>query len=64
MSDDPEKPIRKTVSLPAKTWREIEDFQFKHRIKRDTVAIRRLVEFALANRDQAAAETEPKSDKR
>lgn len=46
MSDD-EPAIRKTVSLPASTWQRIEDFQFAHRIKKDSVAIRRLLELGL-----------------
>ena len=45
--DDDEKPIRKTVSLPARLWRVIEDFQFKYRIKRDAAKVRQLIEMGL-----------------
>jgi hypothetical protein len=39
--------IRKTVSMPASTWKQIDDFQFANRIKRETEAIRRLIELGL-----------------
>lgn len=47
MADDPDPLVRKTVSLPASVWRRIEDFQFANRIKRDTQAVRDLVEAGL-----------------
>jgi hypothetical protein len=47
MNEPPDPVIRKTVSLPASTWREIEDYQFTVRIKRDSEAIRRLIELGL-----------------
>jgi hypothetical protein len=40
--------IRKTVSLPASVWKQVEDFQFSHRIKRETEAVRRLIQLGLA----------------
>ena len=48
MSTETDPPVRKTVSLPSSVWRRIEDFQFSNRIKRETEAIRRLVEAGLA----------------
>lgn len=39
--------VRKTVSLPTSMWKEIEDFQFANRVKRDSEAIRRLIEAGL-----------------
>lgn len=56
MSENAAPVVRKTVSLPANVWRQIEDFQFGHRIKRDAEAVRRLIELGL----KAAAETTPK----
>jgi hypothetical protein len=40
--------VRKTVSLPASVWKQVEDFQFSHRIKRETEAMRRLIQLGLA----------------
>lgn len=39
--------VRKTVSLPGSVWRQIEDFQFGNRLKRETEAIRRLIDLGL-----------------
>jgi hypothetical protein len=47
MVDQPDPVIRKTVSLPTSVWKEIEDFQFANRVKRDSEAIRRLIEAGL-----------------
>jgi hypothetical protein len=47
MAENDDSPVRKTVSLPADFWRRIEDFQFENRIKRETEAIRRLIELGL-----------------
>jgi hypothetical protein len=47
MDDEPDRPIRKTISLPAALWRRIEDYQFANRVKRDTEAMRRLIELGL-----------------
>ena len=49
-SDMPENEaptVRKTVSLPSSLWKQIDDFQFDNRIKRETEAIRRLIELGL-----------------
>ena len=48
MSDEKDPIIRKTVSLPASLWLRIEDFQFERRFKRETLAVRRLIELGLA----------------
>lgn len=48
---------RKTVSLPASMWRQVEDYQFANRIKRDAEAIRRLIELGLEAAKRG--ETEP-----
>ena len=47
MPDESDPIIRKTVSLPASLWQRIEDFQFEARVKRDTQAVRRLIEIGL-----------------
>jgi hypothetical protein len=47
MDEESEPDIRKTVSLPASWWRAIEDFQFKSRIKKDSVVIRRIVQTGM-----------------
>jgi hypothetical protein len=47
MADASDPIIRKTVSLPARLWREIENFQFESRLKKDVDAVRRLVEVGL-----------------
>jgi hypothetical protein len=47
MEDESEPDIRKTVALPSSWWREIEDFQFANRIKKDSVAVRLLIRHAL-----------------
>lgn len=47
MSEQPDAPVRKTVSLPASLWKQIEDFQFEHRIKRDAEAVRTLIQRGL-----------------
>jgi hypothetical protein len=59
MSDEADQITRKTVSLPSSTWRRIEDFQFGNRIKKDAVAIRRLIELGL----EKAAESAQTDDK-
>ncbi len=55
MSETPDPIVRKTVSLPASLWQRVEDYQFANRIKRDTKAVRRLIELGL----EAASETSP-----
>jgi hypothetical protein len=62
-----EKPIpvtRKMVSLPLTMWQEIEDFQFAHRIKKDSVAIRRLLELGLeaVKQQEATKQVEQQGD--
>ena len=52
-SDEPV--VRKSVSLSAGLWRRIEDYQFKHRVKRDAEAVRRLLELGLQAAEQQAA---------
>ncbi|WP_158295629.1 hypothetical protein [Crenalkalicoccus roseus] len=53
MSESADPVVRKTVSLPTSVWRQIEDYQFENRIKRDAEAIRRLIELGLkAAKDQ------------
>ena len=47
MNEQPDPVIRKTVSLRARVWQEIEDYQFANRVKRDSEAIRRLIELGL-----------------
>jgi hypothetical protein len=51
MSEKSDPVVRKTVSLPSSVWKQIEDFQFANRIKRETEAIRRLIEIGLDTPD-------------
>jgi hypothetical protein len=53
MTDDADTTIRKTISLPSKLWKRIEDFQFEARVKRDTEAVRRLLELGLDAHERA-----------
>jgi len=53
MSEPTDAPIRKTVSLPASLWQQIEDFQFENRIKRDAEAVRTLIQRGLEARKPA-----------
>ncbi len=39
--------LRKTISMPASVWQKIENFQFDNRIKRESEAIRRVIELGL-----------------
>ena len=57
MTDRADPPIRKTVSLPASVWQQIEDYQFEHRVKRDTEAVRQLVELGLKAAQAQTAKT-------
>lgn len=52
MPDENDPIIRKTVSLPASLWQQIENFQFEARVKRDTQAVRRLIEMGLQAHNQ------------
>jgi metal-responsive CopG/Arc/MetJ family transcriptional regulator len=52
MSDEESPMIRKTISLPERLWRRIEDFQFDARVKRDTEAVRQLLELGLQAYDE------------
>ena len=47
MPESTDIPVRKTVSLPAGVWQQIEDYQFGKRLKRETEAIRQLIELGL-----------------
>lgn len=55
MAEQPDPQVRKTVSLPASLWRQIEDYQFAKRVKRDAEAVRQLVLLGL----KAAASDKP-----
>ncbi len=58
MVENDDNVVRKTVSLPAGVWRQIEDFQFANRIKRETEAIRRLIETGLSAAKAKTGEAE------
>jgi hypothetical protein len=47
MVEQADQNVRKTVSLPSSAWSRIEDFQFENRLKRESEAIRRLIELGL-----------------
>lgn len=47
MIEKPDPIVRKTVSLPASVWQQVEDYQFESRIKRDAEAIRSLILLGL-----------------
>jgi hypothetical protein len=56
MPDETAPVVRKTISLPSDIWQQVEDYQFGNRIKRETEAIRRLIDLGLkAARQQRAA---------
>lgn len=55
MSEPADPPVRKTVSLPASLWQQIEDFQFENRIKRDAEAVRALIQHGLEAQKPARA---------
>ena len=62
MSDNPDAPVRKTVSVSASMWQRVEDFQLDHRIKRNAEAIRCLIELGLeAAKAKPTATTGPPS---
>lgn len=54
--EKPDPIVRKTVSLPASLWARIDDYQLRHRIKRDTAAVRQLLQEALDAADRQASE--------
>ncbi|CAK7192294.1 hypothetical protein COMNV_00485 [Commensalibacter sp. Nvir] len=54
MMNKNEKPIRKTISLPSEMWQAIEDFQFENRIKKETEAVRKLIDIALKSTKKIA----------
>lgn len=47
MAVNTETTVRKLVSLPKPMVQAVEDFRFKHRIKTESEAIRRLIEAGL-----------------
>jgi len=55
MPDEKDSTIRKTITLPTRLWRQIEDFQFDARVKRDTDAVRQLIEIGLQAHERAKA---------
>jgi hypothetical protein len=61
MTDDQDEIIRKTVSLPASLWKRIEDFQFDVRMKRETHAVRQLIELGLEVHEREKRKSRPKS---
>jgi hypothetical protein len=62
MSEKNEEIVRKTVSLPAGLWRRIDDFRFEVRLKRETHAVRQLIETGLAAHERAREQQDkPKS---
>ena len=56
MTERPDPPVRKTISLPTSVWQRIEDFQFANRVKRDNEALRRLIELGLQAAQQQQVE--------
>lgn len=50
--------IRKTVSLPASLWQQIENAQFESRLKRESETVRRLIELGLAAYEYGEAHSE------
>ena len=47
MSETPSAPVRKSVSLPAELWSQIDGYRFGNRITTEAEAIRRLIEAGL-----------------
>jgi Arc/MetJ-type ribon-helix-helix transcriptional regulator len=54
MPTQPEKPIRKSVSLPATMWEDVEEYRVKERIATASETIRRLVHAALRREKRKA----------
>ena len=56
MAVNPNKYVRKIVSIPRDLWEQIEDYRFKHRFKTESEAMRTL----LAKGLESAGATKPK----
>ncbi len=52
MSDDSAKPMRKSVSLPAALWEQVDAYRFGNRIGTEAEALRRLIEFGLKHANE------------
>jgi hypothetical protein len=61
MPNEKDSTLRKTITLPTRLWQQIEDFQFEARVKRDTDAVRQLIEMGLQAHQRAKAV--PKKEK-
>jgi hypothetical protein len=57
MAVDPEKTVRKLVSLPIPMVQAIADFRFQQRISTESEAIRRLIEAGLDRESRRVQET-------
>ena len=45
---DADQPVRKNVTFSAELWARIDDWQFANRVKKDTEALRQLIELGLS----------------
>jgi hypothetical protein len=48
--------IRKSVSVPESLWKRIDDYQFANRLKKESEAVRRLLELGLQAAEAAATD--------
>ena len=56
MAVNPDKYVRKIVSIPVDIWEQIEDYRFRHRFKTESAAIRDLLARGLQSlKDDAAS---------
>ena len=55
MAVNPDKFVRKSVSLPLGLAKRLDDFRFEHRFKSESEAVRALLEFAFAEMGQRSA---------
>ena len=56
MAVDPDKYVRKLVSIPVDIWAQIEDYRFRYRFKTESAAMRDLLSRGLKSvKDDAAS---------
>ena len=54
MAVDPDKYVRKLVSIPVDIWAQIEDYRFQNRFKTESAAIRDLLSRGLKSLEGGA----------
>lgn len=54
MAVNPDKYVRKIVSIPVDIWEQIEDYRFQHRFKTESAAIRDLIARGLQSQSDGS----------